>query len=124
MLELWARARSPHATTPDNPEALSRLLDRDPGSLLVAELDGQLAGVVIAAFDGWRGSLYRLAVDPSSRRRGVGTELVREAERRLGAAGARRISAIVGEGDEPAIAIWAATGFEQDGATTRFVKNL
>jgi ribosomal protein S18 acetylase RimI-like enzyme len=42
-----------------------------PGALLVAEIDGVLAGSLIAAWDGWRGSFYQPAVSPEHRRRGL-----------------------------------------------------
>jgi hypothetical protein len=31
-LELWAVARSPYSSTPDNPEVLARLVDWDAGA--------------------------------------------------------------------------------------------
>lgn len=32
VLELWAVARSPYSSTPDNPEVLARLVDWDAGA--------------------------------------------------------------------------------------------
>src|SRR5919202_2363545 len=71
VLAMWARARSQNASTPDTAEAVDRLLATDPGALLVAERDGALVGALIAAWDGWRGNMYRLAVDAGHRRLGV-----------------------------------------------------
>ena len=70
VLTLWERARSAAASTPDTPETVARLLTTGPGSLLVAERgpDGAIVGALIAAWDGWRGNMYRLAVDPAHRR--------------------------------------------------------
>jgi hypothetical protein len=42
-------------THTDNPVSFRALLNHDPGSVLVAELDGSLVGTVIAGRDGWRG---------------------------------------------------------------------
>src|ERR1700750_1470935 len=72
VLALWERARSTAASTPDTPQTVRRLLDRSPGSLLVAERgpDRAIVGALIAAWDGWRGSMYRLAVDPAHRPQG------------------------------------------------------
>lgn len=83
ILDLWARARSPAATTPDGAGAVATLMARDPEALLVAGAEGEIAGVLIAAWDGWRGGLYRLAVDPERRRRGIATDLVEAGERGL-----------------------------------------
>jgi ribosomal protein S18 acetylase RimI-like enzyme len=78
------------ASVSDSPEGLAGLLTADPQALLVAELDGVLAGSLIAAWDGWRGSFYRLAVSPEHRRKGLATMLLREGERRLREAGRRQ----------------------------------
>jgi GNAT superfamily N-acetyltransferase len=74
VLDLWGVARSEHAVTEDAPERVARLIEFD--ALLVAELDGAVVGTVIAAFDGWRGNFYRLAVAPAFRRRGIAARLV------------------------------------------------
>jgi ribosomal protein S18 acetylase RimI-like enzyme len=103
-------------------ESLRLLLGRDPASLLVAEANGNVIGSVIAAWDGWRGSLYRLAVAPSHRRLGIGRQLVRAAEERLGEVGARRLQAIVVESDPQAAAFWRASGWEEQVERLRFVK--
>ena len=42
---------------------------------MVAESDQQIVGTVIAGWDGWRGSIYRLVVAPSHRRAGLGRRL-------------------------------------------------
>lgn len=55
--------------------------------LLVAEVDGRLRGAVMAGFDGTRGWIHHLAVDPHSRKQGIGSALIREVEeglRRIG----------------------------------------
>jgi ribosomal protein S18 acetylase RimI-like enzyme len=82
VLALWSRSGA-EPTRTDDLASLRTLSGRDPGSLLVAVDDGDLVGSVIAGWDGWRGSVYRLVVDPTRRHRGIGTRLVRAAEHRL-----------------------------------------
>ena len=96
VLELWDAARTTYATTEDTPEALATLRARDSGSLLVVEREGRVVGTLIAAFDGWRGGMYRLAIDVDHRRQGIGTALIRAGEARLRESGARRITVLVG----------------------------
>jgi ribosomal protein S18 acetylase RimI-like enzyme len=124
VLALWEVARSVHSTTPDTVEALQRLLAHDPSALLVAESDGVLVGTLIAGWDGWRGTMARLAVSPAQRRHGIALALVREAERLLRERGVRRINALVIRDDDVACAFWAAAGYAHDPAMTRFVRNL
>ena len=124
VLSLWSSTRSAFATTKDSHEVVDRLLSVDPSSLLVAEVDGRVVGALVAAFDGWRGHLYRLAVLPEHRRRGIGLQLVREGERRLRARGAPKIIAPVGRGDEVAEALWSAAGYELEGTTARWQRIL
>ena len=91
----------------DDADALRALVQHDAAALVVAEDGDVVVGSVICAWDGWRGSIYRLAVAPTHRRRGLGQRLVAEAEARLAARGARRLAAIVVDGDDPATRVLA-----------------
>ncbi len=126
VLELWARAGASPTVT-DTSEALAQLLGSSQSILLLADIDGQLAGTVIGGWDGWRGNIYRLAVVPEYRRRGVASALMREVDAALLAMGARRITALV-ERDHPwAVGFWNAlerAGYRYDPTMTRYVKNF
>jgi ribosomal protein S18 acetylase RimI-like enzyme len=124
VLGLWHQSRSEHATTADRLEDVQRLLSGEPGSLLVADADGEILGALIAAWDGWRGNMYRLAVHFEHRRRGIGLALVRAGEEHLRRQGARRITALVAYEDEVASAFWESAGYPQDLEIGRRVRNL
>jgi ribosomal protein S18 acetylase RimI-like enzyme len=124
VLAVWAEARSRAAQTPDDPGVVQQLLDRDPGALLVADSDGEVIGVLIAGWDGWRGNVYRLAVLPSHRREGIARELVDAGHERLRAQGARRVTALVGGEEGAAHRLWRALGYQRDEFVHRFVRNL
>jgi ribosomal protein S18 acetylase RimI-like enzyme len=123
VLELWRIAGLREGAT-DSLGALTLLLEVDPEALLVAGAPGAPAGALIAAFDGWRGSFYRIAVHPEQRRRGLGRRLVREGERRLCARGAVRIDAIVSAEQLGAERFWSALGYVREGEQTRLVANF
>ena len=120
ILTFWQEAAQPTST--DSTEVLVRLVERDPGALIVAERDGRIVGTVMAGWDGWRGSIYRLAVDPAHRRSGLGQALLRVAEERLAGLGARRLHAIVVEANDAAVAFWTASDWEHQAGQLRFAK--
>jgi ribosomal protein S18 acetylase RimI-like enzyme len=121
VLALWDQARSGHAETEDTLEALERL---EHGALLVYERDGTIVGALIAAFDGWRGNLYRLAVNHSHRREGIARALVAAGEERLHELGAPKVTALVGRGDTQAEGLWRAAGYKDDVEIGRWVRSL
>lgn len=124
VLELWAQARSEHASTADRPDDVERLLGDSPAALLVAERAGEIVGTLIAGWDGWRGNMYRLAVREGHRREGIGLALARAGEEYLRSCGARRITALVAFDDEGAGAFWDSAGYPQDRDIGRRVRNL
>ena len=124
VLELWAEARSEHASTPDRPEDVERLIDDSPAALLVAEQDGEIVGALIAAWDGWRGNMYRLAVREGRRREGIGLALTRAGEDHLRQRGVTRVTALVAFDDEVAGGFWESAGYPQDREIGRRVRNL
>jgi len=123
VLRLWSEAVAAESST-DHEAALRTLLARDPAALLIAETDGGPIGTLIVGWDGWRGALYRLAVVPVWRRRGVARLLVAEAEERLRALGARRVAAMVIMEHEHAVGFWSAVGYDADPGLGRFVRML
>jgi ribosomal protein S18 acetylase RimI-like enzyme len=126
VLGLWREAETTPSVT-DTREEVLKLLTEPAAVLLVAEADGRLVGTVIGGWDGWRGNIYRLAVAPGFRRRGLARLLVAEADRSLHRMGARRITALV-EGDHPwATDFWdslATSGYRYDEGMRRYVKTL
>ncbi|MGK5444471.1 GNAT family acetyltransferase [Micromonospora sp. URMC 105] len=90
---------------------LTAKLTRDPQLFLVAETDQAVAGVVLGTYDGRRGWILRLAVDPAHRRRGIATRLVAELEQRFAALGCPRVNLLVLPEDMAALRFWQALGY-------------
>lgn len=123
VLALW-REGGAEPTSTDDIAGVRALVAHDPAALIVAEVDGAVVGSIVAGFDGWRANLYRLAVHPALRRRGLALALVAEAERRLVGRGARRASAVVVSGHPHAVGLWEAAGYGHDPHMQRHVKTL
>lgn len=122
LIAFWQVAGENDARPTDTPEAVARLLERDAHALVVARDDGRIVGTVIAGYDGWRAHLYRLAVAPSHRRRGIARELLRRAEARLTAFGAGRIDAMVLEHNELGRSLWSSLGYAEQLDWRRWVR--
>jgi ribosomal protein S18 acetylase RimI-like enzyme len=126
VLELWREAGATPSAT-DDTEQLAGLVNEHGDLFLVAEKNSRIVGSIIAGWDGWRGTMYRLVVLPEHRRQGIAKNLVREAERRLYARGARRVSILVEHEDVLATAFWDSagdTGYVPDPRMKRYVKTL
>jgi len=122
LLALWKAADATPSPT-DTLEDIERALGSDRVTCFVAEVDGQVVGSIIAAFDGWRGYIYRLAVHPAFRRKGIARRLVDSAHESFASWGAKRITALV-ETDHPwAVSFWSAVGYAHDERMARFVRN-
>ena len=122
ILDLWAEGAENASRPPDTRAAVTALLHRDPDALILAEEDGELIGSVIAGWDGWRYHLYRLAVGPAWRRRGVGAALLRAAEDRFRALGATRADAMVLGSNDLGQNLWRACGYHPQEDWRRWVK--
>ena len=123
VVELWRRAGS-EPSVGEDVDSIRRLLEHDADALIVAESDGEIVGTLIAVWDGWRGNVYRLAVLPEHRRRGIARSLVVEGDRRLREHGARRVTCLVMREHEWAVGFWESTSYEHDTRIIRFVGTL
>jgi ribosomal protein S18 acetylase RimI-like enzyme len=123
VLELWRQANATPSVT-DTAVDVRRAVTESSANFLVAEIDGRIVGSIIGTFDGWRGNIYRLAVHPDHRRKGIARALVNEVEKRLAEQGAKRVTALV-EKDHPlATGFWQAVGYEADSRIVRHVRSL
>jgi len=84
----------------------------DGRTILIARAQHPV-GVISIKTVGELADVHRLVVEPRSRRRGVGTDLVRAGLARVRQHGVREVVLDVGYGNEPAIGLYQQLGFEQ-----------
>lgn len=113
VIELWTFAGLVRAWN-DPKKDIARKLKVQRELFLVAELEGTVVGVVMAGYEGHRGWVNYLAVDIGQRRRGIGSALMRDAERRLRLLGCPKINLQVRAENSDIQAFYATLGFKDD----------
>lgn len=86
----------------------------NPELFLVGEEGGRIVASVMAGYEGHRGWLNYLAVDPAHQRRGQGRALLAEAERLLRERGCPKINLQVRATNAAAAAFYKAVGYSAD----------
>ncbi|HEY1305688.1 MAG TPA: GNAT family N-acetyltransferase [Vicinamibacterales bacterium] len=120
ILRFWSESGASIGVT-DDVEQIRRIATNPAAVLLLAVVGDEIVGTLLGAYDGWRGNMYRLVVDPRRRRQGLGRELVRRVEQVFTQWGVRRITVLV-EADRPwAVDFWTAIGYPRD---ERIVRHL
>ncbi len=102
ILQLWEHA----GCVPVGHDGLTldqavELMTSNPGSTLVAELDGEMVGVAIAGVVAAVGWIYRLTLSAGLEDAVVAGQLLDALERRLAEAGARKVVTVVEDGAPP-----------------------
>jgi ribosomal protein S18 acetylase RimI-like enzyme len=85
-----------------------------PDLFLVGVLDGKIVASVMAGYEGHRGWLNYLCVDPNFQRRGFARAIVQEAERLLREAGCPKINLQVRTTNHGVIEFYRRIGYSTD----------
>jgi ribosomal protein S18 acetylase RimI-like enzyme len=98
---------------PHNDPALNiRLkMTTQPELFFVAAREGEVVGTVMAGYDGHRGWIYRVAVDPRHRREGVGAAMVRLAEEELRKRGAPKVNLQILKDNSAVVGFYERLGY-------------
>ena len=113
MVALWTGIFVDGYEAPHNDPEVSIDLKTayDPDLFLVAVNGDRLVGTVMGGYDGHRGWIYSLAVDSNERHRGIGTELMAEAERRLKERGCLKVNLQVMPDNKGVVQFYRELGF-------------
>lgn len=115
VIALWKQVfsdKQPH----NNPAlVINQKLATQPELFFVAEIDSVIVGTIMAGYDGHRGWLYTVAVNPQYRRRSIGTKLVQHAEKALTAMGCLKINLQVRASNAEVVEFYQKLGYQTDG---------
>ena len=111
VVELW-KTVFPGSTGHNDPEAaIDRKVAVADSLFLVAVDADTVVGTVMCGYDGHRGWIYSVAVDPGFRRRGIGTQLMERAEHSLADLGCPKINLQTLSGNAEVVGFYRHLGF-------------
>lgn len=113
VVSLWQRCGLVRPTNDPHKDIRRKLAVR-PDLFLVGELGGHVVASVMAGYEGHRGWLNYLAVDPEHRRRGLARSIVAEAERRLRELGCPKINLQIRSTNQGVIDFYRRIGYSVD----------
>ena len=113
IVALWERCG---LTRPWNdPRADIALARRTATStILIGRCSGAIVAAAMLGFDGHRGWIYYLAVEPELQRGGLGRAMMAAAEAWVRAQGAPKLQLMVRGANAAAVGFYAALGYRQD----------
>jgi len=94
VIALWEMAGLLRGRSDERSE-IEKKLERDPDLFLVGVDAGVIVAAVIGGYDGRRGWVYHLAVEPTLHARGFGASLLEELESRLRERGCIKVNLLI-----------------------------
>jgi ribosomal protein S18 acetylase RimI-like enzyme len=99
----------------NNPRAdIARKLKVNPELFVVGVLDGKIIAAAMGGYEGHRGWVNYLAIDPSYQRKGFGRQIMQDIEKRLLALGCPKINLQVRNGNTSALEFYNRIGYKDD----------
>lgn len=114
LISLWNRCGLPCETSDrDSRERIEQQIYDDYVIILTLKDDaGKLIGVVIGTYDGRKGWINRLAIDPDYRGRRLAARLIEAVEEKLAELGAQVIGLLIEDENVPSMAAFKHCGYE------------
>ena len=113
VIDLWQRCR---LVVPQNdPHRDIEMKSKVQADLfLVGVIDGRIAATVMAGYDGHRGWIYYMAVDPEYRRQRIGSRMMEKVESVLRQRGCPKINLQIRNSNRDVISFYEHLGFSDD----------
>jgi ribosomal protein S18 acetylase RimI-like enzyme len=111
VVALW-REVFPDSPPWNRPQAdIRRKLAIQAEFFYVAAIGSEVVGTAMSGFDGHRGWIYYLAVDPRYRRQGIGTALMQRVERSLQSMGCPKLNLQVRSTNQRVVSFYRKLGY-------------
>lgn len=111
VIELWQKC---NLTRPqNNPKRdIERKLKENPELFLVGVIDSKVVATVIGGYDGHRGWVYYVGVDPNHQKKGLGRKMMAAIEEKLLATGCPKINLQIRADNEQVLGFYKSIGYD------------
>jgi len=115
VIALWRKCGLVRPWNDPDKDIDRKLTDRNGGFFLLF-LEDRLIGSVMAGYDGHRGAIYYLGIDPAHQSAGLGRMMMAHCEAYLIERGCPKINLFVRQGNETVIRFYDQLGYEEEKA--------
>jgi len=113
VIELWRKCK---LTSPQNnpKKDIERKLKVEPELFLVGLMGSKVVAAVMGGYDGHRGWVYYLGVDPAYQRKGLGRQMMEAIEKKIRAMGCPKINLMIRTDNLGAVEFYKRIGYKID----------
>ena len=113
VVDLWHRC---NLVVPQNDpiKDIVAKLKVQPELFIVGTIADRIVSTAMAGYDGHRGWVYYLAVDPNYQRKGIGRQMMEKVEHSLRELGSQKINVQVRSSNESVVSFYKQLGFSND----------
>lgn len=113
VIELWNKCKLVKPWN-DPKQDIKRKIRKDPEYFLVGILNNKIIATVMGGYEGHRGWINYLAVDPEYQRKGYGKTLMKTIEEKLSSNGAPKINIQIRSANKSVIGFYKSIGYKID----------
>lgn len=111
IIRLWRKVDLT-ITSSDSKEEVERMLQLNPDLFLIGKIDEKIIGVVMGGFDGRRGYVHHLAIDPKYQKKGFGKMLVDELMKKFREKKVHKVHLFIEKRNNDVITFYQKLGWE------------
>jgi ribosomal protein S18 acetylase RimI-like enzyme len=111
VIQLWRNAGIGVGSS-DSKEELEKMLVKNPDLFLIGRIKEKIITVVMGGFDGRRGYVHHLAVDPIYQKKGYGREIMNKLSEILYQKGIHKVHLFIEKQNEEVIGFYKSLGWE------------
>lgn len=113
VIDLWNRCNLLRSWN-DPKKDIKRKIKVNPELFLLGFIDNRLIATVVGGYDGHRGWINYLAVDPAYKQRGFGKQIMEAVEEKIGALGCPKINIQVRTDNKDTLKFYESIGYKID----------